>query len=132
MDNYLEIIEKIKNSKHVTNIHIFEEREVMYWNYYIDISGFYKENYFCIRFCNHKVNNQDVIEISHYTEEIKIFKNDFEILEENISTQKIKRRLQTFTFKEVAKEIGISRTTLYKRIQCNDWKKSEIVLIKSL
>ena len=48
------------------------------------------------------------------------------------TTQKIKRRLQTFTFEEVAKEIGISRTTLYKRLQCKDWKKSEIVLIKSL
>jgi response regulator of citrate/malate metabolism len=48
------------------------------------------------------------------------------------TTQKIKRRLQFFTFEEVAKEIGISRTTLYKRLQCNDWKKSEIVLIKLL
>jgi hypothetical protein len=79
MDNYLEIIKKIKNSKDVSSIHIFEEIEVIYWNYYIDICGFYKQNYFSIRFFNHKDSNKDMIEISDYTDQIEIFKKEFNL-----------------------------------------------------
>jgi hypothetical protein len=79
MDNYLEIIENIKNSKDVTEIHIYEQREWMYYNYYYDVSGFYKQNYFSIRFFNHKYNNKDVTQTSNYTEEIEIFKKYFKV-----------------------------------------------------
>ena len=50
----------------------------------------------------------------------------------NKTTTKIKLLLQTSTYEEVAEIVGISRTTLYKRIQCNDWKVSEIHLISTL
>lgn len=50
----------------------------------------------------------------------------------NKTTTKIKLLLQTSTYEEVAEIIGISRTTLYKRLQCNDWKVSEIHLISTL
>ena len=52
--------------------------------------------------------------------------------EMNKTTTKIKLLLQTSTYEEVAEIIGISRTTLYKRLQCNDWKVSEIHLISTL
>ena len=50
----------------------------------------------------------------------------------NKTTTKIKLILQTNTYEEVAEKIGISRTTLYKRLQCNDWKVSEISHIEKL
>ena len=50
----------------------------------------------------------------------------------NKTTTKIKLLLQTSTYEEVAEIVGISRTTLYKRLQCNDWKVSEIHLISTL
>ena len=50
----------------------------------------------------------------------------------NKTTTKIKSLLQTSTYEEVAEIVGISRTTLYKRLQCNDWKVSEIHLISTL
>lgn len=50
----------------------------------------------------------------------------------NKTTTKIKLLLQTSTYEEIAEIVGISRTTLYKRLQCNDWKVSEIHLISTL
>lgn len=50
----------------------------------------------------------------------------------NKTTTKVKLLLQTRTFEEVAEMIGISRTTLYKRLQLSDWKVSETYLIKNL
>ena len=50
----------------------------------------------------------------------------------NKTTTKVKLLLQTSTYEEIAEKIGISRTTLYKRLQCNDWKVSEIALITIL
>ena len=50
----------------------------------------------------------------------------------NKTTTKVKLLLQTSTYEEIAEIIGISRTTLYKRLQCNDWKVSEIALITTL
>lgn len=50
----------------------------------------------------------------------------------NKTTTKVKLLLQTNTQEEVSEMIGISRNTLLKRIQKNDWKISEIFLIKSL
>ena len=50
----------------------------------------------------------------------------------NKTTTKAKLLLQTSTYEEVAEKIGISRTTLYKRLQLNDWKVSEIYLISKL
>lgn len=50
----------------------------------------------------------------------------------NKTTTKIKLLLQTSTYEEVADIVGISRTTLYKRLKCNDWKVSEIHLISTL
>lgn len=52
--------------------------------------------------------------------------------EMNKTTTKVKLLLQTFTYEEMAEKIGISRTTLYKRLQCNDWKVSEIHLITTM
>lgn len=51
---------------------------------------------------------------------------------ENKTTTKVKLLLQSNTYEEIAEKIGISRTTLYKRLQCNDWKVSEIFLISKL
>lgn len=50
----------------------------------------------------------------------------------NKTTTKVKLLLQTNTYEEIAEKIGISRTTLYKRLQLSDWKISEIYLIKNL
>jgi predicted DNA-binding transcriptional regulator AlpA len=50
----------------------------------------------------------------------------------NKTTTKVKRLLQLYTYEEMANMIGISRTTLYKRLQCNDWKVSEISHIEKL
>lgn len=50
----------------------------------------------------------------------------------NKTTIKVKLLLQRYTYEEMADIIGISRTTLYKRLQCNDWKVSEIHLISTL
>lgn len=50
----------------------------------------------------------------------------------NKTTIKVKLLLQTNTYEEIAEKIGISRTTLYKRLQLNDWKVSEIFLINNL
>jgi len=50
----------------------------------------------------------------------------------NKTTTRVKLLLQKNTYEEVSKMIGISRTTLYKRLQKSDWKVSEIFLIKNL
>ena len=50
----------------------------------------------------------------------------------NKTTTKAKLLLQKYTYEEVAERIGISRTTLYKRLQRDDWKVSEIHLISTL
>lgn len=50
----------------------------------------------------------------------------------NKTTTKVKLLLQTSTYEEIADSIGISRTTLYKRLQLNDWKVSEIYLISKI
>lgn len=50
----------------------------------------------------------------------------------NKTTIKVKLLLQSKNYEEVAESIGISRTTLYKRLRCNDWKVSEIFLISKL
>jgi DNA invertase Pin-like site-specific DNA recombinase len=50
----------------------------------------------------------------------------------NKTTTKVKRLLQLYTYEEMANMIGISRTTLYKRLQFNDWKVSEISHIEKL
>ena len=47
-------------------------------------------------------------------------------------TQKVKRRIDTKTKDEVAKEIGISRPTLDVRLKWHNWKISEITHIEKL
>jgi DNA invertase Pin-like site-specific DNA recombinase len=48
------------------------------------------------------------------------------------ATNKIKERISQKTYDEVAEEIGITRPTLYARLAENNWKKSELVLIRDL
>lgn len=48
------------------------------------------------------------------------------------ATQKVKRLNLTETLDEISKKIGISRPTLNIRLNNNNWKVSEIHLIKSL
>lgn len=48
------------------------------------------------------------------------------------ATLKVKKRLFEKTKDEVSKEIGISRPTLDARLSFNNWKISEIYLIKNL
>ena len=50
----------------------------------------------------------------------------------NKTTTKVKLLLQTNTQEEVSAMIGISRNTLLKRLQKNDWKVSEISHISKL
>ena len=47
-------------------------------------------------------------------------------------TQKVLRLLLKETKEEIHKKIGISRPTLDARLKFNNWKKSEITLIKTL
>lgn len=48
------------------------------------------------------------------------------------TTQKVLRLLLKETKEEIHKKIGISRPTLDARLKFNNWKKSEITLIKTL
>jgi len=48
------------------------------------------------------------------------------------TTQKVKRLRSKSTDDELAGKIGISKPTLYTRLQKNNWKKSEIHLIQTL
>jgi len=50
----------------------------------------------------------------------------------NKTTTKVKLLLQTKTQEDVSKLIGISRNTLYVRLQKSNWKVSEIYLISKL
>jgi len=50
----------------------------------------------------------------------------------NKTTTKVKLLLQKNTQEEVSAMIGISRNTLLKRLQKNDWKVSEISHIDKL
>ena len=50
----------------------------------------------------------------------------------NKTTIKVKLLMQTNTHEEVAEMIGISRNTLYKRLQTNKWKTLEIFKISTL
>jgi len=50
----------------------------------------------------------------------------------NKTTTKVKLLLQKNTDEEIAKIIGISRNTLYKRLKDNKWKVSEITHISKL
>jgi hypothetical protein len=48
------------------------------------------------------------------------------------ATNKIINRLISRTYDEVAKDIGITKPTLYARLAEHNWKKSELVLIRDL
>lgn len=50
----------------------------------------------------------------------------------NLTTTKVKNLLQKHTKEEVSKMIGVSRPTLDTRLQKNNWKVSEIFLIRNL
>lgn len=48
------------------------------------------------------------------------------------ATVKIKQLIDLSTKEKIAKDIGISRPTLDARLSFHRWKKSELILIKSL
>jgi DNA-binding CsgD family transcriptional regulator len=48
------------------------------------------------------------------------------------TNEKIKLLLLSKNYQEIADLVGISIPTLYRKMQLNNWKKSEIFLIKNL
>jgi transcriptional regulator of acetoin/glycerol metabolism len=47
-------------------------------------------------------------------------------------TKKVQILLSKYVHEDVAKKIGVSRNTMYKRIVLHNWKKTEITHIESL
>lgn len=63
--------------------------------------------------------------------EFKITMSNFEHMNE---TEKLKAMIARGeeSIKSLAEKLGIARGTLYTRLEKNNWKKAELVLIKSL
>lgn len=48
------------------------------------------------------------------------------------ATKKVKKLREATNDRELAKKLGMSRVTMYTRLEKNNWKKTEIALIETL
>ena len=78
MKNYLEVVNKIMNSKNISGLNIYTSEDE-YWEYYLDLTGYYNDNYFNVVFSNCLVDNIDEIQISKNTLSLEEFKKEFNL-----------------------------------------------------
>ena len=80
MKNYLEVIKKIKNSKDISGLNIYKSKSKdEYWEYYINLIGYYNDNYFSITFLKSKCDLEGNVNFTHNTEKIQELKKEFNL-----------------------------------------------------